>query len=88
MDQLTVTLDPEWVETLRPLDNRPVESFFKELAVLEMYRRRMISSGKAAELLKMERMAFVAYASRQGIPFYDLSDEEFATEMQLLAALA
>ena len=88
MDSLTVTLEPEWVETLRPLDDRPVDSFFKELAVLEMVRQRLISSGKAAELLKMERMAFVAYASRQGIPFYDLSEEEFAEEMDLLSALA
>lgn len=88
MEEMTITLEPEWVETLRPLDDQPVESYFKELAVLEMYRRRTISSGKAAELLKMERMAFVAYASRQGIPFYDLSEEEFAAEMHLLDALA
>lgn len=87
MDSLTVTLEPEWVETLRPLDDRPVESFFKELAVLEMYRQRLISSGKAADLLKMDRMTFVAYASRQGIPFFDLSEEEFADEMALLSTL-
>jgi predicted HTH domain antitoxin len=85
MRNTVVTLDPEWVNTLRPLDNRPLDHFVKELAVLELYRRRQISSGKAAELLKMERMEFVRFASRQGIAFYDLSDEEFADEMELLS---
>jgi predicted HTH domain antitoxin len=85
MSKTVVTLDPEWVNTLRPLDNRPLDHFVKELAVLELYRRRQISSGKAAELLKMERMEFVRFASRQGIAFYDLSEEEFADEMDLLS---
>lgn len=87
MDKATVTLEPEWVNTLRPLDNRPLDQFVKELAILELYRRRQISSGKAAELLKMERMEFVRFASRQGISFYDLSDEEFAAEMDLLSEM-
>jgi predicted HTH domain antitoxin len=85
MSKTVVTLDPEWVNTLRPLDNRPLDHFVKELAVLELYRRHQISSGKAAELLKMERMEFVRFASRQGIAFYDLSEEEFADEMDLLS---
>ena len=85
MSNTVVTLEPEWVNTLRPLDNRPLDHFVKELAVLELYRRRQISSEKAAELLKMERMEFVRFASRQGIAFYDLSDEEFADEMELLS---
>lgn len=85
MRKTVMTLDPEWVNTLRPLDNRPLDHFVKELAVLELYRRRQISSGKAAELLKMDRMEFVRFASRQGIAFYDLSEEEFADEMDLLS---
>ena len=85
MSNTVVTLEPEWVNTLRPLDNRPLDHFVKELAVLELYRRRQISSEKAAELLKMERMEFVRFASRQGIAFYDMSDEEFADEMELLS---
>ena len=48
----------------------------KELSILELYRRKEISSGKAAELLGMERFEFVRYASRLGIPFFDMSKEE------------
>jgi len=83
-----VELEPDWADTLRLLDNRPLDSFVKELAVLELYRRRQISSGKAAELLKMERMEFVRFASRQGIPFYDLTEDEFDAELALVDSIS
>ena len=74
-------LEPEWANVLRPLADQPLDHFIKELAVLELYRRRTISSGKAAELLAMERFEFISYASRLGISFLDMSKEELATEM-------
>lgn len=87
MLKVAVELESEWVSTLRPLDPRPLDSFFKELATLELYRRRLISSGKAAELLNMDHIEFVHYASRQGIPYFDLAEDEFAAELELLAQL-
>lgn len=54
----------------------------KELSILELYRRKEISSGKAAELLGMERFEFVRYASRLGIPFFDLSKEELQRDLK------
>ncbi len=76
-----VELEPEWANVLRPLSDRPLNNFVKELVVLELYRRRAISSGKAAELLEMERFEFIRYASRLGIPFFDMSEAEFEAEM-------
>lgn len=38
----------------------------KEAAVLELYREGAISSGKAAEILDMERFEFVRYAGMKG----------------------
>ncbi|RME74792.1 MAG: UPF0175 family protein [Chloroflexi bacterium] len=73
--------EQEWANVLRPLSNQPLENFIKELAVLELYRRRMISSGKAAELLNMERIEFIHYASRLGIPFLDMSEAELSEEL-------
>ena len=87
MLKIAVELEPEWVSTLRPLDPRPLGSFFKELATLELYRRRLISSGKAAELLNMDRLEFIHYASRQGIAYLDLSEDEFVAEVELLGQL-
>ena len=43
-------------------------------------RRDSISSGKAAELLDMSRWEWVRYASRLGIPFIDMTEDEWTTE--------
>ena len=80
----TLELEAEWLDVLRPLSDRPLDSFVKELAVLELYRRRHISSGKAAELLEMERFEFIHYASRLGIPFIDMSPAELDEELAQL----
>ena len=85
MSKLRLEIDPELISVLRPLSDQPLHHFAEELIVLELYRRRQISSGKAAELLAMERLAFIQYASRQGIPFFDMSAEEFSDELALAA---
>ena len=78
---ITVHLERELWELFRPFYQRPDEAM-KEVAVLELYRRREISSGKAAELLGMERFEFVRHAGRLGIPFFDLDETELAEEVQ------
>jgi hypothetical protein len=40
--------------------------------VLELYRQREISSGKAAELLGLGREQFIRQASERGIPYFQL----------------
>jgi predicted HTH domain antitoxin len=87
MQNTVVTLEPEMVSVLRPLAQDSLEGFLKELALLELYRRRQISSGKAAELLKMERFEFIRFAARQGIPFLELSDEEVTSELNQVEQL-
>jgi predicted HTH domain antitoxin len=87
MTNIVLELEPEWVNVLRPLADRPLDRFVKELAALELYRRHSISSGKAAELLEMGRFEFVRHASRLGIPFFDMSAQEMAEEVAQLKAL-
>lgn len=60
--------------------NRPIQQVARELIVLELYRRGTISSGKAAQLLDMPRFEFIRYASRLGIAFFDMTDEEWSAE--------
>jgi len=67
------------VALLRPL-NQPIKRTVRELIVLELYRRGMISSGKAAELLEMSRWAFIHHASQLGIPYFSMSEDEWAAE--------
>lgn len=80
-----LTFKPELINVLRPLTDQPLEGYAEELMVLELYRRRQISSGKAAELLGMDRVAFIQYASRLGVAFFDMSEQELAAEMENLA---
>ena len=60
--------------------NQPVEQAGREMIVLELYRRGAISSGKAAELLSMKRIDFIKHASRLGIPYIDMTEDEWAAE--------
>jgi predicted HTH domain antitoxin len=83
MNKSLLEVEPDLIDVLRPLSDQPLQRFAEELIVLELYRRRQISSGKAAELLHMDRLAFIQYASRQGIPFLDMSPEEFVDEVAL-----
>jgi predicted HTH domain antitoxin len=86
MSPRQVELDPELVGLLHQMD-RPVEQTVRELIVLELYRRSVISSGKAAELLAMQRVAFIQYASKLGIPYFDMTKEELDDERRELRKL-
>lgn len=81
MSMVTIEMDEKLMNLFHPLQGRP-EDMLKEYVVLEMYRRHEISSGKAAELLDMERFEFVRYASRLGIPFIDMDERELAAELE------
>ena len=88
MSTVAIELEPEWVSVLRPLGGRPLTSLVKELSVLELYRRRQVSSGKAAELLGMDRFEFIRHAAREGISFLDLAEEEWDAELERVSALS
>ena len=80
MSTVMIELDRELVDLLHHV-GRP-EDKLKEYLVLELYRRREISSGKAAELLGMERFEFVRYASRNGIAYFDMDAQELKEEIE------
>jgi predicted HTH domain antitoxin len=77
---VTLTLDDAFLAALPGGHPSPQEQV-RELAVLELYRRRVISSGKAAELLGMPRAELIRYAGRLGIPALDLDESELAREL-------
>jgi predicted HTH domain antitoxin len=60
---------------------QPIEKTAREMIVFELYRRNLISSGKAAELLEVGKLDFIRRASDLGIPFFDLSDDEWRAEV-------
>lgn len=78
---INIPVDPELTGLLQMFDKR-VPDTARELIVLELYRQGKISSGKAAELLSIERVAFIRHASQLGIPFFDMTDEEWQAEVE------
>jgi predicted HTH domain antitoxin len=64
--------------------NQPVQAAGREMIVLELYRRGAISSGKAAELLGTQRIDFIKHASRLGIPYFAMTEDEWEAEMASL----
>ena len=80
MSRVAIEVDEDLAEVLALLD-QPVEQAARELMVLELYRRGTISSGKAAHLLGMPKLDFIQYSGRLGIPFFDMSEEEWAEEV-------
>ncbi|MEW5921170.1 MAG: UPF0175 family protein [Bacillota bacterium] len=83
VQRVPLYLDRELLDLI-PMRTSQLEDSVRELLVLELYRLREISSGKAAELLGMERFEFVRYASRLGIPFLDMDSTEFQEEIMNL----
>jgi predicted HTH domain antitoxin len=77
----TINLKDDLVALMREVDE-PVDRVAQEMIVLELCRRRIISSGRASELLGMSKRAFVQFAGNLGIPFLDLSPEELELELQ------
>ena len=85
MSSVTLDLSNDVIAALRQLD-QPVERSATELIVVELYRRGLVSGGKAAELLGMDRLAFIRYADRLGIPYFNLSEEEWEAERAFIDA--
>ena len=79
MSIISLDLEEDLATLLHGL-NQPVQQSVRELITLELYRRGTISSGKAAELLGMSRWEFIRYASRLGIAFFDMTDDEWNAE--------
>ena len=86
MTVIELKLDARLLDQVQLL-GRPLEETVPELIVLELYRRGQLSSGKAAELLNMGRFEFIRYASRLGLPFFDLTESEWKAEVEGLGDL-
>lgn len=84
MSGTMVDLGEQLVELLHGIE-QTVDTAARELIVFELYRRHTVSSGKAAELLGMDRFDFIQTASRLGIPFFDLPEGEILADLNRLA---
>jgi predicted HTH domain antitoxin len=76
----TLDLDEELAGLLAQL-GQPVQAAARELIVVELYRRNLISSGKAAALLGIPRLAFIQRTSQLGIPYFRFTDDDWNAEV-------
>ncbi|HME10577.1 MAG TPA: UPF0175 family protein, partial [Bryobacteraceae bacterium] len=60
---------------------QPIERTEREMIVFELYRRTLVSSGKAAELLGIPRLEFIQRASELGIPYFRFAANEWQAEV-------
>lgn len=80
MSTVQIELGQELLDLLRSLD-RPVQQSARELIILELYREGRIAAGKAAELLGMGRSEFLKVASQVGIPYFEMTSQEWNVEI-------
>jgi predicted HTH domain antitoxin len=86
MTTISLALEDELAALLQER-HQTVERSARELIILELYRRGTLSSGKAAQLLEMTRWELVRHASRLGIPFFDMTANEWESEREMARAL-
>lgn len=79
MNTVRIDLEEELASLLHQL-NQPVQQAARELIVLELYRQGTVSSGEAAELLSMSRWEFIHQASRLGVPYFAMTEDEGEAE--------
>lgn len=76
---VTVQIDDELAALMQKVEE-PIEEFTRETIVLELHQRALISGGKAAEMLGMERLAFIRRAADFGIPYFNYTIEDWEAE--------
>ena len=86
MSQIRIMVDDSVMELLGDSPEQ-IERHALEMIVLEFYRRRTISAGRAASLLDMERFSFIRWSGSLGIPFFDMSSAEWREELRHLEDL-
>ncbi len=62
------------------IDREEVQDRVTEWLVLSLFTEERISSGKAARLLNLSRVDFLALLRKRGIAYVDYSEDELADE--------
>jgi predicted HTH domain antitoxin len=69
------------------ISREEVQRRVTEWLVLSLFTEERISSGKAARLLNMSRIDFLALLRARGIAYIDYSEDELADELAAVASL-
>ncbi|MGH2561480.1 MAG: UPF0175 family protein [Thermomicrobiales bacterium] len=81
MSRISLELDDDVAALLRQ-DNQPLDQTAREVIIMDLYRRAIISGGRAAELLGMDKRTFIRRADDRGIPYFQLTKEDLEAEFR------
>ena len=87
--ELTIKWAEKMVNQLQlaGLDQDDLGRLARLAVAVELYRRRHLSMGQAAEVAGMERAEFAACLAERGAAFIDLDDEELEREFGVVDAM-
>ena len=80
MESAHLEIDGELSVLLSEL-GAPIQQTVREMIVFELYRRNVISSGRAATLLHVPRLDFIHRASALGIPYFRFTEKDWEAEV-------
>ena len=70
-----VTLDDDLASLIE--GERSLDEAVREVLVMDLFRRRRISTGKACDLLRVDRLEFLRLANEHDAPVYLTTEEEW-----------
>ena len=73
---------PDLIIELLGLSPEGLEESLRKMIVLELVRKGRLSSGKAAELLGMNRWEFMDLMTEYNVPMTDLTSEELDEQLE------
>lgn len=79
---LSVLVELPWLAAGTPPDEEAVSEELRLLWIVEQVRQHKLGIGKAAELARMPRAAFMTLLGTHGVPAIDYSASELEAELR------
>ena len=86
MSVINLRVDDDLAELLGSSPEQ-IERTALEIIILDLYRRHVISGGRAAELLDLDLLSFILWSGSLGVPYLDMTPEEWQQELRVLGKL-
>ena len=80
----TVTLDEDLAALIE--GEKSLDEGTREALVMDLFRRRKVSTGKACELLGIDRLDFIRRANEHNVPVYLTTEKEWEADLAALDA--
>jgi predicted HTH domain antitoxin len=80
----TVTLDEDLAALIE--GEKSLDEAAREALVMDLFRRGKVSTGKACELLGLDRTVFIRRANEHNVPVYLTTEKEWEADLAALEA--